>query len=459
MVDVKSTLPILVAVFLPCLLWANAGGYFRGGVESSGTLGGFEPSQLQAVQILDENLTVDFDENGAEVDVRYVMRNETDRRVKVRFGFPIEESFDNDLGFGGGLKKPNPEIPRSASGYRVTAGRKALKANFTAENAARAADDRRFQGIAGWMVSEIVFEPREEIPLAVRFYQPFSKEVSGISNDDNISAKIFRYRLSTGGAWAGPIARGRIELRPKGVDPSDVKVLKPSNRFNREGSNWVWTFEGLEPALADDLDVQVVPAQGVFGRRVDQRTGRDDDHGAWVKWKERGGRWTMEHSSYRAIASSEKSSYSAGEIGDYDARTAWSEDVPGAGVGEWLELRPEVPKPLAAITIRPGFAASEKLFAANARPKTVSVELNGEHKFTASIPDRNEDCRIPVSGYGKPVKTVRLVFEDVWRGKKYDDLCVADVKLEAVVDKKPKIGDPVYSDDAAGRAEARGEAR
>lgn len=445
----KHALSAIFAVLMPGVLWANAGGYFRGGVESSGTLGAFEPSQLQAVRILDERLTVDLGENGADVDVRYVMRNETDKRVKVRFGFPIEESFDNDLGFGRAAKKTNREIPASAGGYRVTAGRKALKANFVAEDAARPAGDRRFDGIAGWVVSDAVFEPREEIPLTVKFRQPFSEESSGVGNDGNISAKIFRYSLSTGGGWAGPIARGRVELRPAGVDPSDVKVLKPSNRFHREGSNWVWSFVDLEPALADDLEVQVVPAQGEFGRFVDPRTGRNQDNGVWVKWKERGGRWTMEHTSYRVGASSEKPFYPAGNIGDEDMKTAWSENVPGSGAGEWLGFQPEVPRPLVAITIRPGFAASDKLFAANARPKTVRVELNGEHKFTASIPDRNEDCRIPVVGYGKPVRALRLVFEDVWQGRKYDDLCVAEVRLDVAVEKKPEIGDPVYSEDGS----------
>lgn len=438
-----------VVVLMPGALWANAGGYFRGGVESSGTLGGFEPRQLQNVKILDEKLEVVMRENRAEVDVRYVLRNETDKRVRVRFGFPIEESFDNDLGFGGGGSEPAPKIPKSAAGYRVSADGKALKASFVAEDVSQPARDRRFDGIAGWMVSETVFRPRGEVSLAVQFQQPFPEESSGISNDGRTSAKIFRYRLSTGGAWAGPIARGRVELRPTGVDPAGVKILRPTGRFVKEGQSLVWTFENLEPSPADDLEVQVVPEEEEFGRIVDQRTGRNDDRGAWVNWKERGGRWTMEHRNYRASASSENPSYPATNVGDQETKTAWSDGVPGSGVGEWLELQPAVPKPLVAITMRPGFAVSEKLFAANARPKKVRVELNGNHKFYASIPDRNEDCRILIGDYAKPVRTLRLVFEEVWKGEKYDDLCVADIKLEAAVEGKPEVGDPVYSDDGS----------
>lgn len=434
---------VFVAVFFamlrPCALQANGGGFFRGGVESSGTLGGFEPSHLQAVRIIDEQLTVDLGEDGADVNVRYIMRNETDERVKVRFGFPIEESFNSIVG------EEVAATAKSVAGYRVTAGRKKLKANFVAEGPVVAAD-KRFKGIAGWMVSEAVFGPREEMPMAISFRQPFSDDNWGVSDDSTISAKMFRYRLSTGAAWAGPIARGRIELRAKGVDPSEVKILKPANRFRRTGNVWVWEFADLEPTLADDIEVEAVPERGHYPRHIDPRTGKrvdGPDHGVAVDWLRRGDRWTMEHKNYRITASSENPPHVMGKIGDdHGWDTAWSESVAGPGHGEWIELRPDVPKPLASLTIVPGFAASEELFAANARPKTVRVELNGEHTLRASIPDRRAEFRIAVSGYVKPVKSVKLVFEDVWKGKKYDDLCVSDVKLEAAVEGKPKVGDP-----------------
>jgi len=440
----SATASVLVAVsfalLLPCALQANGGGFFRGGVESSGTLGGFEPSHLQAVRIVDEQLTVDLGEAGADVNVRYIMRNETDERVKVRFGFPIEESFNSIVG------EEAAAIAKSMAGYRVTAGRKKLKANFLAEGPVTAASDKRFKGIAGWMVSEAVFGPREEMSMAISFRQPFSEGNWGVSDDSTISAKIFRYRLSTGAAWSGPIARGRIELRAKGVDPSEVKILKPANRFRKEGNAWVWEFAGLEPTLADDIEVEAVPQRGHFPRHVDRRTGKrvdGPDEGVAVDWRKRGDRWTMEHRNYRITASSENPPYIMAKIGDGEEDTAWSESVAGPGLGEWIELRPDVPKPLVSLTIRPGFAASDELFAANARPKTVRIELNGgERAFSASIPDRNAEFRIPVSGYVKPVKSVKLMFEDVWKGKKYDDLCVSDVKLEAAVEGKPKVGDP-----------------
>ena len=429
-------LPSLAALLLlPVNLWANAGGIFQGGVESSGTVSAFEPGQTQAVRILDEQLTVELEEKEAEVQVRYIMRNITDKRVKVRFGFPIEESFDR---FTHETAARALETPKSAAGYRAALGKKPLKAKFVAENSAMSAVDKRYQGIAGWMVSEVAFDPGKDTELTIRFRQPFSEDVSGISDDTQWAAKIFRYRLSTGAAWSGPIARGRIELRPKGIDPSELKILKPSKRFRKEGGSWVWEFTDLEPTLADDLEVEAVPARASYPRWADEK----NTDVPRVDWNQRGQRWTMGHSNYRVTASSELPTYKTSNVADRDTKTAWAEGSQGSGAGEWLELRPEAPKPLSAIFIVPGYAESDALFSANARPKTVRIELNGEHQFTGQIPDRNfgfQGYRIPVSGYAEPVKSMRLTFEDVWPGKTSDDLCVTDVWLEAVVTGKPKI--------------------
>ena len=55
------------------------------------------------------------------------------------------------------------------------------------------------------------------------------------------------------------------------------------------------------------------------------------------------------------------------------------------------------------------------------------------------IPDSKEVCRIPITGYTKPVKKIRLTFEEVWPGTKFEDLCVSGVRLDVKLDKKPKL--------------------
>ena len=92
-----------------------------------------------------------------------------------------------------------------------------------------------------------------------------------------------------------------------------------------------------------------------------------------------------------------------------------------------------------ALIIMPGYQKTDELFAANARPKKLKIELNGEHVFHADLVDRRSRQSIPIKGYTKPVKKFRITFEEVYPGSKFEDLCVTYVGLEAELDEKPEI--------------------
>jgi hypothetical protein len=207
-----------------------------------------------------------------------------------------------------------------------------------------------------------------------------------------------------------------------------MKVLKPVNRFKREGTNWVWNFEDLEPTMADDLEIEASPVENLHPGG----------------YSEANGRWTMTHSNYRVKASSTlppegNHNYNAANIKGNGRGNSWSEGVKGPGIGEWLELEPIVPKPLASISMTPGYAKDQELFEANARPKKILVELNGEHRFTVEVPDSRDGVEFPVSKYAKPVKKIRITFREVWPGKRFEDMCVSNILLHVRLDKKPKL--------------------
>jgi len=412
--------------------FANGGGYFRGGVERAGDVAGFEPSDTEKIRILDEKLTVGLASKSADVEVRYLMRNETDTKVKVRFGFPVEESFDSDLmtEIGkDGSKKTN--TLKYCQNYVITSAGKAIAAKWEGEE--KSTDDKRFKGITGWLISEITFAAGEEKPVMIRFRSSYPVEEWSVSDDSSAGAALFKYRLSTAACWAGTIGTGRIILKPAGIDPRELKVLKPVNRFKKDGEAWVWNFENLEPTLADDLEIEAQPKIRGYGQGdVDGR------------YTERGGKWFASHTNYQIKASSSlpaegDQSYEPEKVKNFWGDGAWSEGAKGSGVGEWLELTPAVPKPLNAIEIEPGMTKTEELFTANARPKTVLVELNGEKRFSAEIPDLKEVHRIPIPDYTKPVKKIRLTFQEVWPGKRFEDLCVSGILLQVKLDKKPKF--------------------
>lgn len=418
-----------IALHQPIL--ANGGGYFRGGLERAGDVAGFEPSETEKIRILDEKLTVELGPKSADVEVRYLMRNETDKKVKVRFGFPVEESFDRDIGIGG-PDGPSKELKqlRYCQNYAITASGKPIKSKWQGEE--KASEDNRFKGIAGWLISEITFVAGEEKPVMIRFESGYPSEEWYVSENTSTAAALFKYRLSTAGCWAGTIGMGKIILKPTGIDPRDLKVLKPVNRFKKEGETWVWNFENLEPTLADDFEIEAAPP--IRGYNDTEST----------RYFERGSQWSMSHTNYQIKASSflppeGDQSYEPEKVKNFWGAQAWSEGAKGSGVGEWLELTPAVPKPLVVIELAPGMTKTEELFKANARPKKVLVELNGEKRFSVEISDLNEVHRIPILDYAKPVKKIRLTFEEVWPGTKFEDLCVSGIRLQVKLDKKPKV--------------------
>lgn len=414
-------------------LLANGGGYFRGGIERSGDVSGFEPEETDKIRMLDEKLTIAFGREEASVEIRYLMRNESDKKVQVRFGFPVEESLGDDLNEDGsatGLGPSGKGIDYTKS-YHFSVGGKITAAKWQPEP--KPAADVRFKSIAGWLVSEITFQPGEEKPLLITFISLYPKEEVSVSEDSFTSASIFKYRLSSAACWAGTIGTGRIVLKPSGSNPSELKVIKPVNRFKKEGDEWIWNFSDLEPTLADDLEIEVSPEVHSYGNEYTQR----------------GEQWSMAHSNYKITASSTlpkngEFSYDASNVKERYGDKAWSEGAPGPGIGEWLELKPETPKSLAAIEIRPGYSKYAEqtpggLFLDNGRPKKIRVDLNGEYSFNVDVPDRSEFFKFQIPAYGKPVHTARLTFTDVWKGRKYEDLCVGSVILHAKLDKKPKI--------------------
>jgi hypothetical protein len=181
-------------------------------------------------------------------------------------------------------------------------------------------------------------------------------------------------------------------------------------------------------------------------------------------------RYFIQHSDYDAVASSTRKSdpapsptpqqSPAGEDGaalepegerNYDVNNlkgvhggpAWIEGVEGDGIGENITLTVHRPLPLDAVMIMPGYRLSEDpdLWTKNNRVAELEITLNGEHTFTATIPDEKfrELYPIPVRGYAKPVTTLKLVIKAVHRGTSAGDTCISRVELRAKLAKKPQI--------------------
>lgn len=425
--------------------FGNGGGYFTRGVDQTGMIQSFQPEGTEQVAIIQEDLEIVLGPQSTRVEVRYILRNVSEKKARVRFGFPVEEiTMDRRSGSfflakqNGGVEKPKQL--EACRDYRIELAGIPLETKFTAQDQQ---PDERFIGLRGWLVSEARFEKGEEKTMTIRFEADYIQSGHSVSDDSWDEAQVFKYRLSTGAAWNGPIQKGRVTVRAEGIPLAEVKIKKPLNRFQRGADGWEWRFRDLNPTLEDDLVIEAVPsiqrfsARDFSGKHLENR----DDRNQFAWFSKRGERWYVEHVNYSIKASSTLAnegdkSYAANNL--RSSVDVWSEGAEGSGAGEWIELRLEVPQTLESLILYSGHS-DEELFAANARPHQVKINLNGEHTFEHTLLDTAAKQTIPITNYTKPVKLVRLTFLSVFEGTRYQDMCLNHLSLRSALSKEPKI--------------------
>ncbi len=448
----KTTLAVCGFLFLSTSLQllANGGGYATGGVSETGAIVGFAPEGTEAVQILQEDLDIALKPAAAVVEVVYQLENLTETPVKVRFGFPVEELDAYDMNEDGseyegeaGEKKSRQTLEYCRD-YEVEWQGEKVKSEFELQPDATLSDPQR-KGIRGWLISEIEVPAGEPQTLKIRYQADYPQETVSVSDDSHSQAKLFQYRLSTGAVWAGPIANGTITVRADGVPPEEVRVLTPAGRFKREGETWKWTFENLEPTLADDLKIEAAPEEKSYGSRNMEGTYAGGEDSKPVSFIQRGDRWFVQHSNFSKVSASsvlapqKGNTYNAENVSDGEWETVWVEGAKGSGAGEWIEAELEVPQPVYTVAIRGGYQKDDDIFQANARPKRVEIVLNGEHRFEADMPDEQDLTEIPVTGYKEPVKNLRVIIKDVYPGNKWPDCAITSLSVSTPLAKAPNV--------------------
>jgi hypothetical protein len=440
------------------LLLAN-GGAWQTGVPLTGNAAATDQRKSTNVTIEDEKLTIDLHQEFAEVEVRYRMKN-TAGKVDQDFFFPVERWAESD-GEDAGSAKIDLE------GYTISAGGAELKfenVDAKGEKPKPAKDERwgEFQpGTRLWKKSSIPFAAGQTQEVVIRYRSPYGAVQSSVSEDGHSDELYFRYSLSPAATWKGPIGKGKITVNILHPRPEETVIAKPKDRFKKASdTQFTWEFQNLKPTLADDIKIVVHPAYDTYPAHGEFQVNYEDQkfRAEYVIEKNR---YFIQDSDYDAVASSTRKPEPAPDPNKKDENAsepegertfeadnvkgmkdgAWAEGVDGDGIGESLILTVHKPKPLDAIMIMPGYRDYEgKEWAKNNRIAELEITLNGEHTFTAAIPDEKfeELYPIPVRDYPKPVDKVKLVIKKVYPGTS-GDTCISNVQLRVKLSQKPKI--------------------
>lgn len=128
--------------------------------------------------------------------------------------------------------------------------------------------------------------------------------------------------------------------------------------------------------------------------------------------------------------------YSANNIHDFDASTAWVEGKKGSGIGEriTIQLSSHIPVSVTQIMIFNGYMKSEKLWKANGRVKTLKLYVNNKPYALLKLKDVIGEQIFEVDTQNFSEKPIQLTFEivDVYKGSKYKDVAISEINFDGL---------------------------
>lgn len=120
--------------------------------------------------------------------------------------------------------------------------------------------------------------------------------------------------------------------------------------------------------------------------------------------------------------------YHPGYLFDGRLDFGWVEGAKGVGVGESMTLTFAAPVTVTALELWNGYQRSNDHFQKNARVKTLAVSLDGAAPVELAVKDAQGSQKLALP---KPttVKTLTLTVKDAYRGTKYEDLVLSELRV------------------------------
>jgi peptidase M48-like protein len=115
---------------------------------------------------------------------------------------------------------------------------------------------------------------------------------------------------------------------------------------------------------------------------------------------------------------------------DDDNQTAWVEAAGGHGIGEFITFVFDQPRLLNSVSLRNGYAKSDRIYARNSRVKRLRISASNGSRFGLRLVD-NADWQTSdnLAQLGK-VSWIRFEIEQVYPGSQYQDTAISEIRLD-----------------------------
>jgi hypothetical protein len=119
-------------------------------------------------------------------------------------------------------------------------------------------------------------------------------------------------------------------------------------------------------------------------------------------------------------------SYGAAMTLDGRAATAWVEDTPGLGIGEWIQLDLASPRSVARLGIVNGYGTGSR-YRENGRVRSATLTFSDGRRHVIDLADHSDLQYVSFD----PVMTssVRLTIDSAYPGARWDDVAIAEIRL------------------------------
>lgn len=114
---------------------------------------------------------------------------------------------------------------------------------------------------------------------------------------------------------------------------------------------------------------------------------------------------------------------------DGKSDTAWTEGVPGDGVGQYIQVFFDKPLPVRGLTVTNGYPKSANLFKWNGRVRELSIATSAGAASRFTLKDTPRPQFVPVPGSGA-IAWLRLTIRSAYRGDKYRDTTIAEILVD-----------------------------
>lgn len=422
----KAIVGITISILIASIIFANGGPL---GVKGNVGAGHLSLIQSDSIGIDEEILNIDLYKGYASVEVIYTMRNHGDSR-DVKFGFPCL-ILKHEMGESEEIEDYQIRVNNEKVAF-VKADFDARKTSFNEVKIQSGFTDEIQSPDVGWYISEIKFKKNERKRVHIKYISRYQITGYSISESAYIDSSIFRYILTPGAYWHGPIKKGTVTINAVAVNPDRIKVY-PENRFARNGSKYVWSFNDLNPAPLDNIKVDINDSyQTHWLYESNPKYGSRN----LIKFEDE---FYVRHTPDMIRASStsppgQTVNYDVKNLFDRKMDTAWVEGKEGNGIGESVNMSFENPVQVDRLGIAAGYHKTREIYYNNNRVAEAEVYINGSFFRRLTFPDEfvsywEGPYAYDLIDVGMKVENLKLVITKVHPGRKYQDTCISHMIL------------------------------